>query len=806
MTAIVERVLSVTQRRQRARAMHRNKQKLVRQREIKRHKLASNDVLLRRAEKMARAIFRKKLAGSRGANYQKLSPTEKVEVDKLIDPKLAAIRKLAVRLLPVVRRAEMKRFEIVKGIHGEPTTPLMKSHTTRKGIAEEMIDEISLRDLPRLKAQAERSVVKRKIGRQIRKHRHGSEKAKRRKAWRTARDNALELKGIRNKGDTYGNFARRRFARGVNTDPWNDLMGRADLARLDPSTAYDMRRAGRSRNNRLVRNLYNSVEDAEVLIIAECLLEGDKSKLDKLLTLGLVDKKKLEVYKRVMSDPKAFVRMQQYREKILDVLDKLVTMITTNDPMYQRARQEIVKKRVDESKKIGYKLFDQYCDLDQLMETYMDDLDDDTLNEAKRAIQKGDWNIGALRPALSMRSSMQTGRPFITKPKSTPISKETIDASEKLHGKMAKAFAKKRREEAAAIRKMRKQSVKNAPKNKVSKRKTTVTPKKQTRTPRKNKATKPAASKLLRAKKQTVDKKTDVVNMIKNVAAPRVQKFIRPSGKPVVRRSTYVPQETMKPETKAEAPKSQQSSRFSSWFKSSKKAEPSRPAYKFKRHPWNPETRKAASAKAAPEDAHKKEALGAFKAIKQRGQQYADRDFASSLDAYLRDTDFKYEPLKTKKGRPKIIKNAIRFPYQLIKHLAKQKFGWMLAKRRFKKKHARAREVENLVKSTYAKDVSEGIQYINEILGRRRSIPGQRVNLYRKKVKHRSAGSSISRARVKRARPLKGSTAFDAQRASVKATQMAARERMKKQRESMRKQVLNQRASMEREKLSQAMR
>jgi len=120
---ITEKVMSIAQRRKRAQQLRRIEPKLVRQRAVKRKRLAGEDVIYARAQKLARKMFRIKFAGQQGAHYQSLSPSQKVEIDRLIDSRGKAIKKLAMRLIPVVRMAEYKRFEALKGKHGEPTVP-----------------------------------------------------------------------------------------------------------------------------------------------------------------------------------------------------------------------------------------------------------------------------------------------------------------------------------------------------------------------------------------------------------------------------------------------------------------------------------------------------------------------------------------------------------------------------------------------------------------------------------------------------------------------------------------------------------
>ena len=129
---VVEKVMSLAQRRKRAQELRRLEPKLVRQRAVKRKRLAGEATIYARAQKLARKMFRIKFAGQQGAHYQSLSPTQKMEVDRLIDQRGKAIQKLAVRLIPIVRMAEYKRFQALKGKHGEPTVPHLQNTPSLK--------------------------------------------------------------------------------------------------------------------------------------------------------------------------------------------------------------------------------------------------------------------------------------------------------------------------------------------------------------------------------------------------------------------------------------------------------------------------------------------------------------------------------------------------------------------------------------------------------------------------------------------------------------------------------------------------
>jgi len=121
---LIERVVSLMQRRKRALQMKRTKPRIVRARNIKKTRLATQDQLMRRAMRMAKTMLRKRAAGARGASYSKLSPAQKMNIDRQIEPRTKNIKAMATRLMPRVKAGEMKRLNAVrshkstKGVYG----------------------------------------------------------------------------------------------------------------------------------------------------------------------------------------------------------------------------------------------------------------------------------------------------------------------------------------------------------------------------------------------------------------------------------------------------------------------------------------------------------------------------------------------------------------------------------------------------------------------------------------------------------------------------------------------------------------
>lgn len=110
----VDEILTIAGRRKKAIAMRRQRLKIKRARERMKYRFAGAAQLKRRTRKKAVSAIKKRVAGSRGANYTKLSPGQKASVDRLVAKRKVIINKIAQRLAPKVRRAEAQRLKSVR--------------------------------------------------------------------------------------------------------------------------------------------------------------------------------------------------------------------------------------------------------------------------------------------------------------------------------------------------------------------------------------------------------------------------------------------------------------------------------------------------------------------------------------------------------------------------------------------------------------------------------------------------------------------------------------------------------------------
>lgn len=108
-----ERVVSMTNRMHRAVSARKNKARLERARTIARKRLAKGPALNRRAMKRAKNVLRSRLAGQAGKNYTSLTVSQKIAIDKMVDRRKGAIKRIASKIAPRVKSDEMRRLQSV---------------------------------------------------------------------------------------------------------------------------------------------------------------------------------------------------------------------------------------------------------------------------------------------------------------------------------------------------------------------------------------------------------------------------------------------------------------------------------------------------------------------------------------------------------------------------------------------------------------------------------------------------------------------------------------------------------------------
>jgi len=154
MDELDEKVLDIAQRQKRALIMRRYKAKIERSRELAKKRIAPEKNIKKRAYAQARQIVRRRVAGKRGAEYEKLGPSEKMAIDRAIEGKQALIKKIALRLIPRVKQAEQQRLSaFMKG-------QALKNHGQAEGGVKEEFNAFFAENFPPMAERSDRKQPK----------------------------------------------------------------------------------------------------------------------------------------------------------------------------------------------------------------------------------------------------------------------------------------------------------------------------------------------------------------------------------------------------------------------------------------------------------------------------------------------------------------------------------------------------------------------------------------------------------------------------------------------------------------------
>ena len=119
------KALTYQQRLKRSLVARRIQPRLKRGREIASHRIASDAKIQQRALRKAREIVRGRVSGQAGQDYEDMDYGMKMNIDKQLENKVGLIKRIARRLIPVLRRAERDR-------HSNFTHKDMTDHTIGK--------------------------------------------------------------------------------------------------------------------------------------------------------------------------------------------------------------------------------------------------------------------------------------------------------------------------------------------------------------------------------------------------------------------------------------------------------------------------------------------------------------------------------------------------------------------------------------------------------------------------------------------------------------------------------------------------
>jgi len=110
MMELDEAVMTLQQRRQRSLTMRKYAGKIAAAKKRMAKKKAPIGKLKQRARKAAIKVLRAKVAGKKGEKYAELNPTQKMAIDQKIAAKSAIVNKIALRMLPQIKKDELSRL------------------------------------------------------------------------------------------------------------------------------------------------------------------------------------------------------------------------------------------------------------------------------------------------------------------------------------------------------------------------------------------------------------------------------------------------------------------------------------------------------------------------------------------------------------------------------------------------------------------------------------------------------------------------------------------------------------------------
>ena len=145
----LDEVLNMQQRLKKKAMMKRLKGKIKMGRRRAKYKIADTAKLKRRSQKKARELIRSRIAGSLGKNYKNLPLAGRMQVDKKVEKKKDIIARLAKRMMPKVKRAEMDRVKKARQNRKESYEMLSMIESVYDVVQNEQITEKVERNLAR---------------------------------------------------------------------------------------------------------------------------------------------------------------------------------------------------------------------------------------------------------------------------------------------------------------------------------------------------------------------------------------------------------------------------------------------------------------------------------------------------------------------------------------------------------------------------------------------------------------------------------------------------------------------------------
>jgi hypothetical protein len=382
--------LSIGQRQKMSQRMKRMAKRLARLRQIKSKMMPAQQRIKMRARKAALMSLRKRAAGSRGLNYSELSPSQRIAVDSALYRRFGsklntAVDRISQRILPNIRKKA--QASVAQARARQRTNEAVNNNVNPMNV-----DATKLNAPHRRKKLAHRAIEDEKDIKEVRKSAIDKDA-------RDAGDTNIVYqmrKTINSRGAHETTFANGQKA-SISISDAKKMLARFDSLRmpadkyeftvqsgnslsdfrsilsrgLDKSKKPKISLGGRSFREFRSYNKYQPDEPPGTRLVGEAKssvggVDPDANddpnkprkvnpKLDLLLRLGLVDIDELQKYRRALrSSKKQALQSPEMREKLADLLDRLLDYTVGDTQTFSRIRYRVRKassESVDLSKK-----------------------------------------------------------------------------------------------------------------------------------------------------------------------------------------------------------------------------------------------------------------------------------------------------------------------------------------------------------------------------------------------------------------------------------------------------------------------
>jgi hypothetical protein len=317
--------------------------------------------LKKRADLAAMAVVRRKFAGKKGMNYANLTQSQKVSIDNLVSKQVQSktVKAIAKTLLPKIRQAANANRKGKGGNTISRRDMAHKANNPAKSAApkpnrapalhppadpKKHIKE-NVSHLNKARASIQRT-GKHRRGRHAQpaqtSNRDGGSDAGLSRATSNAVTGKLRDLGIRFDSKnpvSVANFKKqmKRFRDQVSKMPGIERM-KANKHRRRAKGRRDS-----TKNDWSMQNVYADMSD---ITFAVQMLKEDvvQDRIESLFIRGMVPKGQIQRYKRLLNDPKRYIRFRQYHDEFLDLLRKMMEYTAEDDVIFQKVRNKVMSK------------------------------------------------------------------------------------------------------------------------------------------------------------------------------------------------------------------------------------------------------------------------------------------------------------------------------------------------------------------------------------------------------------------------------------------------------------------------------